>query len=83
MLSNETNELLVKLLAAAQELPDGHREYIVHLVTQLSSAAIKERSAAAVEMQALKRRLLTAKTDLLRSSRSSTPEAQAALVSFV
>lgn len=67
MSTNEVNEIVVKLLAAADRVTGREqREDILHYVGRLSRAATRERTAAVDEMQNLRKRIVQQSSELRR-----------------
>jgi hypothetical protein len=64
--SREVNEIVVKLLAAADKIDRREREEVLHLVGRLSRAATRERATAFDEMRHLDRKTRHLQDELRR-----------------
>lgn len=71
MAANEVNDIVVRLLAAADKIGGRDREEILHHVGRLSRAATRERSAAVDEMQKLRKKVVQQSADLKRLENTS------------
>lgn len=66
MATNEVNDIVVRLLAAADKIGGRDREEILHHVGRLSRAATRERTAAVDEMQKLRKKVVQQGAELRR-----------------
>lgn len=64
MAGNEVNDIVVRLLAAADKIGGREREEIMHHVGRLSRAATRERTVAVEEMQKLRKKVVQQSTEL-------------------
>lgn len=85
MAANEVNDIVMRLLAAADHIRGREREEILHHVGRLSRAAVRERTAAVDEMQRLRKKIVQQSADLKRIENASkmpaTPATQASKAS--
>jgi hypothetical protein len=66
MAANEVNDIVMRLLAAADHIHGREKEEILHLVGRLSRAAVCERTAAVDEMQKLRKKIVQQSAELKR-----------------
>lgn len=66
MAANEVNDIVMRLLAAADKIGGREREEILHHVSRLSRAAMRERTAAVDEMQKLRKKVVQQSAELKR-----------------
>lgn len=79
MAANEVNDIVMRLMAAADHIRGHEREEILHHVGRLSHAAVRERTAAVDEMQRLRKKIVQQSAELKRiETASSMPAAPAA-----
>ena len=71
MTANEVNDIVMRLLAAADHIRGREREEILHHVGRLSRAAVRERTAAVDEMQRLRKKIVQQSADLKRIENAS------------
>ena len=83
MAANEVNDIVMRLLAAANHIHGREKEEILHLVGRLSHAAVCERTAAVDELQKLRKKIVQQSAELKRigNASRSTPATQAPKVS--
>ena len=86
MSANEVNDIVMRLLAAADHIRGREREEILHHVGRLSRAAVRERTAAVDEMQKLRKKIVQQSAELKRIGNASNsfpaaPSTQASKVS--
>ena len=66
MTANEVNDIVLRLMAAADHIRGREREEILHHVGRLSRAAVRERTAAVDEMQRLRKKIVQQSAELKR-----------------
>ncbi|KAM0710738.1 hypothetical protein Q7P35_001476 [Cladosporium inversicolor] len=71
MTANEVNDIVMRLLAAADHIRGREREEILHHVGRLSRAAVRERTAAVDEMQKLRKKIVQQSAELKRIGNAS------------
>ena len=71
MAANEVNDIVMRLLAAADHIRGREREEMLHHVGRLSRAAVRERTAAVDEMQRLRKKIVQQSADLKRIENAS------------
>jgi transcriptional accessory protein Tex/SPT6 len=83
MAANEVNDIVMRLLAAADHIRGREREEILHHVGKLSRAAVRERTAAVDEMQKLRKKIVQQSAEFKRieNASQSLPATQAPKVS--
>ena len=82
MAANEVNDIVMRLMAATDQIRGREREVILHHVGRLSRAAVRERTAAVDEMQRLRKKIVQQSAELKRiETASSMPAAPAAQAS--
>jgi uncharacterized Zn finger protein len=64
MTANEVNDIVMRLLAAADHIRGREREEVLHHVGRLSRAAVRERTAAVGEMQKLRKKIVQQSAEL-------------------
>jgi hypothetical protein len=71
MTANEVNDIVLRLMAAADHIRGREREEILHHVGRLSRAAVRERTAAVDEMQRLRKKIVQQSAELKRIENAS------------